>query len=244
VRQASTSLSVALLTASVLAVWSSALVSTTTQAAGADPVRRIAIYVEPYYRAGQTNNPPTVHVGARYDALLASNRQTDILAARDLINSNPEFVTPMTLMVLAIRLYDVGLRDDAVFWFYVAKDRYSTLAAVIGPDVPALEQSAEAMRAFSALAGPVINGYAFCNLSRQKETRLRALAWVESHPYGAIFSELPAHRSDRQAALAEAVQIAKDNAEKERRYLDDPTTREPFLATRKANAADARFCWD
>jgi hypothetical protein len=186
-----------------------------------------------------------VHVGARYDALLASNRQTDILAARDVINSNPEFVTPMTLMVLAIRLYDVGLRDDAVFWFYVAKDRYSTLAAVIGPDVPALEQSSEAMRAFSALAGPVINGYAFCNLNRQKETRLRALSWVESHPYGAIFlPELPTRRSDRQAALAEALQIAKGNAEKERHYLDDPTTRESFLATRKANAADVRFCWD
>ena len=30
----------------------------------------------------------------------------------------------MTMMVLAIRLYDVGLRDDAVFWFYAAKDRY------------------------------------------------------------------------------------------------------------------------
>ena len=34
-------------------------------------------------------------------------------------------------MVLAIRFYDVGLRDDAVFWFYAAKDRYLTLDEVV-----------------------------------------------------------------------------------------------------------------
>ena len=36
------------------------------------------------------------------------------------------WLTPMTIMVLAIRLYDVGLRDDAVFWFYAAKNRFAT----------------------------------------------------------------------------------------------------------------------
>ena len=43
----------------------------------------------------------------------------------------------MTMMVLAIRLYDVGLRDDAVFWFYVARARYITLEDVL--DVSARE---------------------------------------------------------------------------------------------------------
>ena len=39
----------------------------------------------------------------------------------------------MTLMVLAIRLYDVGgCRDDAVFWFYAAENRYLTLEDVRG----------------------------------------------------------------------------------------------------------------
>ena len=47
---------------------------------------------------------------------LASNKRSDILAARDRILADPKVVTPMTMMVLAIRLYDVGLRDDAVFW--------------------------------------------------------------------------------------------------------------------------------
>jgi len=38
-----------------------------------------------------------------------------------MIVARPEAVTPMTMMVLAIRLYDVGLRDDAVFWFYASR---------------------------------------------------------------------------------------------------------------------------
>ena len=44
----------------------------------------------------------------------------------------------MTMMVLSIRLYDVGLRDDAVFWFYVAKDRYIVLSEVLNVKAPQL----------------------------------------------------------------------------------------------------------
>ena len=88
----------------------------------AEPVRQVGIYVEPFYRSAETpGGAPQVAVGKQYNALLVSNRREDILAARDLIEANPKLATPMTLMVLAIRCYDVGLRDDAVFWFYVAK---------------------------------------------------------------------------------------------------------------------------
>jgi hypothetical protein len=49
-----------------------------------------------------------------------------------MIVAKPQVVTPMTMMVLAIRLYDVGLRDDAVFWFYASKDRFQTLTEFVG----------------------------------------------------------------------------------------------------------------
>jgi hypothetical protein len=69
-------------------------------------------------RSGEgPDGTPSVAVGKTYDTLLASNRRDDIVRARDEINRNNSLVTPMTLMVLAIRLYDVGLRDDSVFWF-------------------------------------------------------------------------------------------------------------------------------
>ena len=121
----------------------------------AEPVRHVPIYVEPFYRSAPTpDGQPQVGVGKQYNALLASNKREDILAARDLIVVAPKLVTPMTLMVLAVRFYDVGLRDDAVFWFYVAKDRYIVMSEVLDVKTQLLAQADDAVRAFATLAGP------------------------------------------------------------------------------------------
>src|SRR5689334_2128587 len=88
--------------------------------AAPEPVRRIPVSVQPYYGLAPTpEQRPKVEVGRRFDHALASTERSEIVAARDTIEADPKAVTPMTMMVLAIRLYDVGLRDDAVFWFYV-----------------------------------------------------------------------------------------------------------------------------
>jgi len=214
-------------------------------ARAAEPVRRIAIYVEPFYRSAK--NPgarPQVAVGKQFDALLASNRREDILAARDLIEANPKLVTPMTLMVLAIRFYDVGLRDDSVFWFYVAKNRYIVMAEVLDVKAQLLQPADDAVRAFATLAGPVINGYAFCDLARQKELHAKAVAWVESHPYEVMFMpRAPALPGDRVANHKRALANAKERAAKERAYFDDANNVESYYATRKKNEADVKFCW-
>ena len=102
-------------------------------AATPEPVRRIPVFVSPYYAAARTpEERPKVEVGRRFDHALASTERGEVVAARDAIEANPSTVTPMTLMVLAIRLYDVGLRDDAVFWFYVARARYEKAAELLG----------------------------------------------------------------------------------------------------------------
>ena len=153
----------------------------------AEPVRRIAVYVQPYYEAAQTpDGKPRVAVGQAYDGLLSSNRKEDILAAKEHIESDPRVVTPMTMMVLAIRLYDVGLRDDAVSWFYAAKARYTTLEDVIDIRMSGLIAPGEAVKSFAVLAGPFINGYAFCDhakqhaasCSAQSRTHQRWNAWA------------------------------------------------------------------
>ena len=157
-------------------------------AIAAEPVRQIGIYVRPFYEAARgPGERPRVAVGSQYNDLLASSRREDILAARDLILAKPALVTPMTMMVLAIRLYDVGLRDDAVFWFYVAKDRYIVLSEVLNVKTPQLAQADDAVRNFATLAGPVINGYAFCDLARQKAANAKAVEWVEANPYEVMF---------------------------------------------------------
>src|SRR5215510_5726795 len=138
-----------------------ALLAGSFPAFAAEPVRHIGIYVQPFYEAARTpGERPRVAVGSQYNDPLSSSRREDILAARDLIVAKPALVTPMTMMVLAIRLYDVGLRDDSVFWFYVAKDRYIVLSEVLNVKTSQLAQADDAVRSFAALAGPVINGYA------------------------------------------------------------------------------------
>ena len=80
----------------------------------------------------------------------------------------------MTLMVLAIRLYDVGLRDDAVFWFYAGEGPVRDAGRQWPTSSrPQLAQVEDAVKNFAILAGPVINGYAFCDVAKQQEIRRR-----------------------------------------------------------------------
>ena len=108
-------------------------------AIAAEPVKSIDLYVQPYYNSAKgPGGKPQVAVGKTFDRLLSSSRREDIVAAEDLVRLKPQLITPMTMMVLAIRLYDVGLRDDSVFWFYAAKDRYLALANVIDVEAAGL----------------------------------------------------------------------------------------------------------
>lgn len=216
-----------------------------SQALAAEPVRHVGIYVEPFYRAAQApGGRPQVGVGKQYNDLLASSRREDILAVRDLVNAKPALVTPMTLMVLAIRFYDAGLRDEAVFWFYAAKDRYIVMSEVLDTKSQLLAQADDAMRSFSTLAGPAINGYAFCDLARQKEAHAKAVAWVENNPYEVMFmARAPALPGDRAENAKRAVANAKERAAKERAYFDDPKNVDAYYATRKRNEADVKYCW-
>jgi len=212
---------------------------------GAGPIRTIGVYVQPYYQAStQPGGRPRVAVGKQFDALLASNRREDIVAVRDAILAKPDLVTPMTLMVLAIRLYDVGLRDDSVFWFYAAKNRFATLAEVLDLRAPALAQVEQATRDFATVAGPFINGYAFCDLNNQRTQSRKALDWVEKNTYQAVFiPNLPARPGDRRANLQGAIRKLRAAVAQEGKYLEDPANVARLRDERRKNGTDEQFCW-
>ena len=213
-------------------------------AAGA-PVKRVDIYVAPYYEAARDpSGTPMVAVHKVFDTLLASNRREDIAHVRDEISHNSAMVTPMTMMVLAIRLYDVGLRDDSALWFYAAKDRFVTLAGVSDLKSRELAPVEEAVKNFVVLAGPVINGYAFCDVAKQQALRQKALKWVVANPYKAMFlPQVPALPGDREQNLRRAVAAIETAAAKERDYLAKPANVAELKAKRKQNDADAMYCW-
>ena len=218
------------------------------QAAGAwaaEPVKQIGIFVQPYYESARAPDAaPRVAVGRSFDRLLASNSRDDILAARDMIAGESGLVTPMTMMVLAIRCYDLGLRDEAVFWFYAAKIRYQVLADVIDVEAAGLSQVRDAVASFAYLAGPVINGYAFCDPGKQAEIHRKALDWVERNPYAAmLMTKLPARPGERAANAARSLAKARASAAKESAYFADRGNVEEFFATRATTGAEGKYCW-
>ncbi len=210
-----------------------------------EPVKRIDVYVLPYYESARTaGDTPKVAVGRSVDALLASNRREDLERVRDEIAKNNGLITPMTLMVLAIRLYDVGLRDDAVFWFYAAKNRYATLAEAADMRSPQLAQVEDATRNFALLAGPAINGYAFCDIANQQKAAARALQWTIDNPYQAIFlPQVPARPGDRAANRDRAIAELKTSVTKERDYLANPANVAQMRQQRRDNGTDRKYCW-
>ncbi|MCB5184700.1 hypothetical protein LG201_05740 [Methylobacillus gramineus] len=209
------------------------------------PIKRIDVYVLPYYQSAQSlDGHPTVDVAKALNAQLASNNKEDILAVRDAILSQPQRITPMTLMVLAIRLYDVELRDDAVFWFHAAKNRYITMSDVLNVKSPGLNQVYEAVKGFATLAGPFINSYAFCDLAKQHDASTRAITWTEKNPYEVMFMEqLPALPGDRSENLKKSIASLKESALKEQQYLSDPKTQEEFKRKRNEQHVPEQFCW-
>ena len=221
------------------------ILCTSIAALAEEPVRHVPVFVQPYYQSGGApSDPPLVAVARKYDQQLSSMDPITIQEVAHSIDTDSSLITPMTLMVLAIRHYDVGLRDDSVFWFYVAKDRYSTLNAVLDTRHPTLAQAAQATAGFANLAGMTINGYAFCDLQKQAAARLRSLKWVEEHPYEVVFSEqLPAKPGDRRQNLQAAIEKLKTDATKEAEFLSRPETLEKLTSARTKNGAVEKYCW-
>ena len=213
-------------------------------AAHAEPVRHVGIYVQPYYEsASEPGGTPRVAVGRSFDGL-ASNKREDILAIRDRIAAEPKLVTPMTLMVLAIRFYDVGLRDDAVFWFYAAKNRFITAMRVADMRTRELSGVQNAMAGFVELAGPVINGYAFCDIQKQQTIAKNALKWTIDHPYTALLNPaIPALPGDRKENVRKAFNELMDSVAKEEAYLGNMQNVESIKKQRRENGADVKYCW-
>lgn len=209
------------------------------------PVLQLRVDVPPFYAAPRRfGDPPQVAVDPDYDALLASVRPADIHKARDGIAANPALVKPQTMIVLAMRLYDIGERGDAVFWYYAGRDRFAIMQRVLDMRSLQLVRSAEIVDAFERAAGPAMDGFAYCSISFQAEREDRALDWVAAHPYALLgYTELPAQSEDRNALLVAAVKHLREAAQKKKAAFADPAALKEFQDARLANHAHERFCW-
>lgn len=131
-----------------------------------DSVDHIAIYVTPFY----DSSGPVVRIG-RYSAGLASHDERDVVTTVRQMKRHWKALRFYELYVGAFRLYDLGYRNEAVYWFYTAQYRgrlFATLADAkkLGTIGDRAFELYHAQNAFFELSGPVINGYAFGDVAR------------------------------------------------------------------------------
>ena len=130
-----------------------------------DPAR-IEVYITPYYNS----DGPVIEVGRFSKGLAAKNEPEFVETILKMKQSWSELRFP-EVYVAAIRLYDLGFRNEATYWFYSAQYRGRLLASLVDQEKmgsmgdPGVEL-VQAANAFQQLAGPYINGYAFGDIDR------------------------------------------------------------------------------
>ena len=139
----------------------------------------IDAYITPYYNS----KGPEVSVG-RFSSGLASAKEADFLSTIAEMKKDWNRLTFLELYVAAIRLYDLGYRKEAVYWFYSAQYRGRQFGVLLdqtkmGSIGDARFELLHAQNAFYQLVGTYINGYAFGDMDElakivervQKESR-------------------------------------------------------------------------
>src|SRR5438876_8640270 len=130
-----------------------------------DPAH-IEVYVTPYYNS----KGPTINVGP-FSKGLGANSEPEFVATIAKMKQSWDNLSFPETYVAAIRLYDLGFRKEAIYWFYSAQYRGRLLATLIDQEKmgsmgdPGFEL-VQAQNAFQQLVGPYINGYAFGDIDQ------------------------------------------------------------------------------
>src|SRR6266403_132098 len=130
-----------------------------------DPAR-IEVYVTPYYNS----KGPTINVGP-FSKGLGAHTEPEFVATIARMKQSWDTLSFPEMYVAAIRLYDLGFRNEATYWFYSAQYRGRLLASLVDREkmgsigAPGFEL-VQAANAFQQLVGPYINGYAFSDMER------------------------------------------------------------------------------
>jgi len=158
-------------------VWS---VSASVPALADDP-GRIDAYVTPYYNS----SGPIVKAGT-YSAGLAAGGERFVNTIFDM-KRHWRRLTFVQLYVAAIRLYDLGYRDESVYWFYQAQYQGRLFALLLDTKAmgnigsPGFELY-HAQDAFFTLAGPDVNAYAFGNIDALVRTIVQTQSLNQTAP--------------------------------------------------------------
>jgi hypothetical protein len=150
--------------------------------ATAKEIGSVPIYVTPFYNS----DGPKVAVGKFSQRLAEANADSILPLVADLEKEKVELRAEV-MYVTAVRLFDLGHKDEAVAWFYRAQFRAKVFSALLDPQkMGAIGSEAfelkQAYGAFNQLAASFINVYAFGDLDKLEKTLTQVVKDGESAP--------------------------------------------------------------
>jgi hypothetical protein len=198
---------------------------------------RIDAFVTPYY----DSSGPSIRVG-RFSPGLASSDPKQVSATTGQMKREWQRLSFPQLYVGAIRLYDLGFRNEAVYWFYTAQYRARQVSVLLDPTKvgnvgdPGFELQA-AGSAFMQTAGTWINAYAFghpdrlVQIIRRVQKEGRRIGDLQAIYPNVVFT-------DRRRWPAANTRLA-DGMDSLAAYLE--AHKDQIARQRAANGTDAKF---
>lgn len=198
---------------------------------------RFDFHVDPFY----DSRGPVLNVGP-YSAGLASADPNEVRATVARMRAEFAELPVEAMYAAAIRLYDIGDRDAAVYWYYAAQYRGRWFARVvmhkemIGDAGFELRQ---AHAAFQELAGVEINGYAGCD-ARKWADALRRVREDHQQTPPAFDRAYPRLAFANEEAIRSAGDAVSHGLSLLEAHVRENET--ALKVQRAASGADSRFC--
>ena len=115
------------------------------------------------------------------DRLKSCNPKIAIDAAKEIVNGPATLKEPLMLFAPAAVLFQHGLKDDGVFWFYAAQLRVRYQLAFENGD------RGQLLSVMLMTTGPLINNYAFQDVSNLGRILDRMRDWDKTTPNPILF---------------------------------------------------------
>jgi len=126
--------------------------------------------------SGTAESPGAAESPAAQDRLASCDAKVALAAVQEIISRPESLEEPMELFSVAPPLFHHGQKDEAVFWFYAAqlRTRYQLV----------FEQGdrGQLFQIMLMSIGPLINSYAFQDVSKLDRTLDRVLEWDRTTP--------------------------------------------------------------
>lgn len=127
---------------------------------------QIPFYAEPYYNY----NPLKITIG-KYKKELLTNDTSALTILADKIKSDINNTDIESIYFLSIRLYDLGKKDDAFYWFQTAKSRARIFINMLDPKkIGSIGDETFELKqlfiTFNQIVGEYLNGYGLNDIDK------------------------------------------------------------------------------